>query len=247
MLSKKPDHLLLLTWLIMTGVIIFSLIIAWQEDILLMLYATDTSRISLLITLIYFLVTIHCAKRIYNLSTQLNISRQVESIIHGQENLVLYVSDEKVRINEGTVLPDCIMTEYLRDLFYKNSNVAQGEDNLAKNTDLIEVYESRLKGPHELGWFVSDMMLKLGLLGTIIGFIFMLGSVSNISDFDVNTMQEILRHMSNGMGIALYTTLAGIVCSILATMQYHMLDRGADELIEMTQHLTQVHVLTKMS
>jgi biopolymer transport protein ExbB/TolQ len=49
------------------------------------------------------------------------------------------------------------------------------------------------------------------------------------------------------MGIALYTTLTGLVCSILAAMQYHMLDRSVDELIEITQHLTHVHVLPKMN
>ena len=109
------------------------------------------------------------------------------------------------------------------------------------------MYESRLKGPQEIGWFVSDMMLKLGLLGTIIGFIFMLGSVSNIADFDVSSMQKILRHMSTGMGTALYTTLAGLTCSVLSAMQYHMLDRHADELIELIRHLTQVHVIPKVS
>ncbi len=247
MKAKKPEHILLLTWLILTGIIIFALIVAWHEQVLLQLYLSDKSKISLLITLIYFLVTIHCAKRILVMSTQLKTSGQVESIIRGQDNLILSIVEGEVRVNDKTVLPDCMMTEYLRDLFYKSSNVNQNDDNSGNNTDLIDVYESRLKGPQEIGWFVADMMLKLGLLGTIIGFIFMLGSVATISDFDVNTMQEILRHMSSGMGTALYTTLAGLVASILATMQYHMLDRGADEIIEMTRHLTHVHVLSKIS
>ncbi len=75
----------------------------------------------------------------------------------------------------------------------------------------------------------------------------MLGSVANIADFDVSNMQKILQHMSNGMGTALYTTLAGLVCSILSAMQYHMIDRHVDELIELTRHLTQVHVIPKLN
>ena len=75
----------------------------------------------------------------------------------------------------------------------------------------------------------------------------MLGSVANIADFDVSGMQKILKHMSNGMGTALYTTLAGLTCSILSATQYHMLDRHADELIELTRHLTQVHVIPKIT
>ena len=53
--------------------------------------------------------------------------------------------------------------------------------------------------------------------------------------------------MSNGMGTALYTTLTGLVCSVLSAMQYHMIDRHADELIELTLHTTQIHVIPKIN
>jgi biopolymer transport protein ExbB/TolQ len=59
--------------------------------------------------------------------------------------------------------------------------------------------------------------------------------------------QKILKHMSDGMGTALYTTLVGLVCSVLSAMQYHMIDRHADELIELTRHMTQVHVIPKIN
>ena len=124
------------------------------------------------------------------------------------------------------------MTEYIKDLFYRNGKVSDNDES-GSSSDLNDVYNSRLKGPQEIGWFVSDVMLKLGLLGTIIGFIFMLGSVANIADFDVSNMQKILRHMSNGMGTALYTTLTGLIASVLSAMQYHMIDRHVDGLIEM--------------
>ena len=90
-------------------------------------------------------------------------------------------------------------------------------------------------------------MVKLGLLGTIIGFVLMLGTVSNITDFDLSTVQKILSHMSAGMGTALYTTYAGLVCSILAGVQYHMLDRGADDVIEVAKHLSSVYVVPNLN
>ena len=46
--------------------------------------------------------------------------------------------------------------------------------------------------------------------------------------------------------MALYTTFAGLVCSILAGVQYQMLDRGADDLIETAKHLSSVYVLPKL-
>jgi MotA/TolQ/ExbB proton channel family protein len=244
-MKEQPEHSLLLRWLILTGLIAFSIIVAWNENVLTLLFSIDKSRISWVIALIYLLVTLHCAKLIYKISLQTNLSRKVDSMVKNEDKLVIKIDDEDVYINSKIKLPNCFMTDYIGDLYYRYKNASSSEDS-GSPSDLIDVYESRLKGPQEIGWFVSDMMLKLGLLGTIIGFIFMLGSVANIADFDVSSMQKILRHMSNGMGTALYTTLAGLVCSILSAMQYHMIDRHVDELIELTRHLTQVHVIPKI-
>jgi len=100
-----------------------------------------------------------------------------------------------------------------------------------KKSTLTDALAERLKGAHELGWFVADILLKLGLVGTIIGFILMLGSIANTASLDVNTMQKVLREMSGGMGTALFTTLAGLIGSILLGLQYLLLDKSADELI----------------
>jgi hypothetical protein len=244
-LSKSQHHLLLI-WLIFTGVILFTLTVAWQENILAILYTSDRSKISWAISLLYILVTLHCAKRIYFISTQIFDAEIVEKQIKNNLTLKLDMQDESIHINGDTVLPNCIMTDYIHDLLHKTKTEKQNSENSVSNTDLIEVYESKLKGPHDIGWFIADAMIKMGLLGTIIGFILMLGSIANITDFDVTTMQKVLKHMSSGMGTALYTTLAGLVCSMLAAAQYHMLDSSVDELIDTTKHLTQVYILPRL-
>ena len=62
-------------------------------------------------------------------------------------------------------------------------------------------------GYYEFGWFCSDVMLKLGLIGTVIGFIIMLGSLSDITTFDVTLLQGVLTTMGSGMGVALYNII----------------------------------------
>lgn len=244
-MKEQPEHGLLLRWLILTGLIAFSFIVSWHEEIIGLLFRADQSRISWVIALIYCLATLHCAKRAYEISAEGNLCREVDTIIRRGPASAFEASDDGVRANGQTALPACYLSEYIRDLCRRNRHINHTDE--ANNTgDLIEVYESRLKGPQEIGWFVADLMLKLGLLGTIIGFIFMLGSVANIADFDVSNMQKVLRHMSDGMATALYTTLAGLVCSSLAAMQYHMLDRHADELVTMMRHLTQAYVIPRL-
>ncbi len=233
----------------LTGLIFFALFIAWDMDILLLLYNGDKSRISWMITLLYLLVTFHCARRFYVISDQINAAVAITDIIRREHKLDVQLVDGKVKVNNKTVLPDSYLAEYIHDLIYRTMHEKDNGngDKTSNNMELIEVYESRLKKPHDIGWFVADLMIKLGLLGTIIGFVLMLGSVVNVTDFDVTAMQNILKHMSSGMGTALYTTFAGLVCSILAGVQYHILDHGADEVLETAKHLTHVYVLPKLT
>ena len=62
----------------------------------------------------------------------------------------------------------------------------------------------------------------------------MLASVSQLESFDISQMQEVLKNMSSGMGVALYTTLVGIGASVLLGLQLLLLDRSADRLVANT-------------
>ena len=73
------------------------------------------------------------------------------------------------------------------------------------------------------GWLAADSVLKLGLLGTIIGFILMLSPIAGLSGYDAASLQAALTKMSGGMAVALYTTLAGLVANLLLRVQFQLL------------------------
>ena len=62
------------------------------------------------------------------------------------------------------------------------------------------------------------------LLRIFIGFILMLLPIGEIKDFDPQILQKLLGTMSGGMAVALYTTLTGLVTSMLLKFQYFLLD-----------------------
>ena len=69
-------------------------------------------------------------------------------------------------------------------------------------------------------WFVSDVVLTLGMLGTIIGFMIMLqGTFSSIEFNDTNSIRLALSSMSQGLFTALNTHLIGLVSSIVLKVQ----------------------------
>ena len=72
----------------------------------------------------------------------------------------------------------------------------------------------------DVEWFVSDVVLTLGMLGTIIGFMIMLqGTFSSIEFNDANSIRLALSSMSQGLFTALNTTLIGLVSSIILKVQ----------------------------
>ena len=99
-------------------------------------------------------------------------------------------------------------------------------DNISKDnkTSSQEDFKLKLYEFSDNGFFVSDLLLKLGIIGTVIGFIIMLSSLSAIDEMNLSKMNNLLLSMSSGMKVALYTTLTGLIGSILLSIQYNFLE-----------------------
>tara|TARA_B100001093_G_scaffold500447_1_gene550915 strand:+ start:523 stop:1146 length:624 start_codon:yes stop_codon:yes gene_type:complete len=115
---------------------------------------------------------------------------------------------------------DKLKNETLISSFLKNDRNLDASDKKIELTLL----EDELSNRHAIGYLSVDILLKLGLTGTVIGFILMLLPIGQIQDFDPQILQKLLSTMSGGMAVALYTTLTGLVTSILLKFQYFMLD-----------------------
>ncbi|CAA6807448.1 MAG: Unknown protein [uncultured Thiotrichaceae bacterium] len=89
----------------------------------------------------------------------------------------------------------------------------------------------QVHGGHQTGWFMSDLLMRLGLVGTVIGFVLMLGVVYELQEEGINALKQLLTSMGGGMQVALYTTLTGLGSATLLSVQCHWLDRCADRLV----------------
>jgi hypothetical protein len=86
-------------------------------------------------------------------------------------------------------------------------------------------------GPHETAWWFAASAIKLGLLGTVVGFIVMASRIGAMPGFDVDQIQALLKQMMAGMAIALYTTLVGLTANLWLGLQLLLLDRAADRIV----------------
>ena len=103
---------------------------------------------------------------------------------------------------------------------------------LEKNIPKNKIKSTDWRGNQEIGWFISDLVLTIGMIGTVSGFLLMLtGAFAGVDLNDEVAMKNVLEQMSKGMSTALYTTLFGLICGGLLKIQYFSLGRATDILI----------------
>lgn len=76
----------------------------------------------------------------------------------------------------------------------------------------------------ESGWFWSDSVLSLGMIGTVIGFMTMLSGFITLDISNPESVQSIIAQLGSGMATALTTTLVGLVASVLIKIQFFMIE-----------------------
>ena len=91
---------------------------------------------------------------------------------------------------------------------------------------LLRSLADQLRSRENLGWFVSESLLRLALLGTAVGFILMLIPLAALDAFDADTLRRTLTGMTSGMAIALNITVAGIGTALFLKLTYYLLDEA---------------------
>ena len=82
----------------------------------------------------------------------------------------------------------------------------------------------------DVGWFISESCLALGMVGTVTGFLIMLGTAfENVDVTNAATLQQALADMATGMSTALWTTLVGLVSSLIIKVQLVNLEVALNE------------------
>lgn len=230
-------HVLLLLWLVGAGLMVFGSVVCIDQELLQLMVGADRSRICIVLIGMYLIGLAHTFKRTLYLSREINSAVVVATEIEAGRVAAGVLQERSTAAAAG--LPSGFVLDYLADLQASRRHAAT-----EPNSDLLDAYASRLRGAHEFGWFYIDLMLKVGFLGTLVGFILMLSSVAETGTLDASTMQKVLQQMSTGMSTALYTTMASLVAGILLSIPYYLLDRGLEALLQVTVHVKEVLVGT---
>ncbi len=213
-----------LQWLVLVGVLFFGWVVAWDLGLVERAVESDRSRITWAILLLFLGTSGHAATRAWALTREQETTLRLAEILRAHPGDAFAPNSERLALVHGGVLPDGLVSEYLGRLRW-------GQGQGADGSVLVEALRERARGSHDIGWLLADLMFKLGILGTVVGFIIMLGSVVEVDSLDIASLKTVLVRMSDGMRVALYTTFTGLVGGMLLALQYLLVDRAADRLV----------------
>jgi hypothetical protein len=109
---------------------------------------------------------------------------------------------------------DVTKLSFLIIIIFMFTSVWIGRKTYELETDFVDHKEI------DVGWFIAETCLALGMVGTVTGFLYMLGTAfENIDITDATTLQDALASMAKGMSTALYTTLTGLIASLIIKVQ----------------------------
>ncbi|MBV1877300.1 MAG: MotA/TolQ/ExbB proton channel family protein [Pseudomonadales bacterium] len=223
--------------LILCGVILFGFYLLEQQGYLSQALASDSSYISYFIISLYGFFSLHWLYLTKILtSAQKHIEQTHQLLLTVASGDIL--SRQGLIIINGTTIQPGIVADYVQDLLTKARQLSHNHadnsvDFIRLDQDiLLEALSERLLATHAIGHFATDLLLKLGLVGTMVGFIIMLTPVAELKDYDPQVLQQLLAQMSGGMAVALFTTLAGLVTSTLLALQYQLLGTAATGFVD---------------
>jgi hypothetical protein len=233
-----PDRAPLLHWMIFTGLCAFAGVLLWQYGLIRLMVASDRTYISSIICVLYVASSLHCLWRTLAIAREADASRDAALML--AKNTALSATPGAAPSSWPDTLPPGLVSDHIRNLVVKAETQQSGR---VDQTLLLRSLADRLRGSNGFGAFASDTLMKLGLLGTIIGFIVMLAPIAGLDASDRAMMKSSMGLMSDGMAIAMYTTLAGLVGSILLKVQYYMLDAATARVFSQAVTLTETRVV----
>lgn len=234
---KDRSYDQLFKWFLFTGVVCIGAVVLWDYGYLGYLFTADNSGISAVIVALFVVLSLHCLYILVDLSPELQaVERATEE---AQAGALLEFDGTGLRVGGHRMPPGRFVTAHLGDIAHKQ----RMDPSSGSREILAEALNAQLRKRLRFGIFMSDVLYKLGLLGTVIGFILMLSSMGDLGEFEVETMRTALQAMTGGMAVSLLTTIAGLVCGTLLRLEYVFVESLIGSIVQRTVRLTEVFVV----
>ena len=203
--QMNNPNALLYKWLVINSFAALLVYIAWLRDWISLVIDSDASYLSIVIGLVFGVFLLTSSFHI------LAINREIGWFAGGAKN--------------GAA------ADYYSRLRRKGANSAG--DKIDQGL-LASTLRARMFMPIQIVAYVANVLILLGLIGTVVGFVIAVNGLGDsiAGGTNIERVQGVLGQIVNGMGVALFTTLVGaILGGLWLQIHYQMLVRAVGGLV----------------
>jgi len=217
-----------LKWALLMALIVAGAVVSYDYGLLTYLFSADQSRITVLIAVLYIGFTAHC------LWILIELSHEYRRAIMWKAQLATSSKVPELPVGGG------LIDSFVADLIRSRENQSEIEGNAHL---LMMSLGASFRRRARVGTYGADLLYKLGMLGTMVGFVMMLNSMGDLANFDVDTLRGALQKMIAGMSVSLLTTIAGLIGGILLRLEYNIVDALVTDISQTAVSFTEVSLL----
>jgi len=230
-MKNTITHIPFLKWLLFNTTVSVMLIAAHYFGLLQLVLDHDPTKLTVLIFALFVITVFYCGNRTLFISRQLNIT-----------NTIRHLLEKNSRVNKDTH-EKYKQSECIKHFDDVNQVIDSSNKKHIDQIILLQCQSTKLHNKNEIIWQISDTLINLGLIGTVIGFILALWPLFTLTDFSFDNVRSLLGDISGGMAVALFTTLVGITTSTLVKIQAHFLETSTNSLLSQIAYITETRVI----
>ena len=215
-------------WALFIALVTIGSIVSYDYGLLTYLFAADRSRITVVIAVLFVGFSAHC------LWILIELSREYRRAMTWKADLVGRTTAPEPPFGGG------LIDSYVADVIRSREHPSEVEGNAHL---LMMSLGASFRRRTKVGTYGSDLLYKLGMLGTMVGFVMMLNSMGDLANFDVDTLRSALQKMIAGMAVSLLTTIAGLIGGILLRIEYNIADALVTDISQTAVSFTEVSLL----
>lgn len=215
-------------WALFIALVTIGSIVSYEYGLLTYLFAADRSRITVVIAVLFVGFSAHC------LWILIELSREYRRAMTWKADLAGRTSAPEPPAGSG------LIDSYVADVIRSREHPSEVEGNAHL---LMMSLGASFRRRTKVGTYGSDLLYKLGMLGTMVGFVMMLNSMGDMANFDVDTLRGALQKMIAGMAVSLLTTIAGLIGGILLRIEYNIADALVTDISQTAVSFTEVSLL----
>jgi len=216
----KYNNALLYKWLIGNSFAFLVLYVAWLQGWIELTFRSDASYLSVAMAVVFAIFWVVSSLSIFR------INREISQFVDGK--------------------PAGVAADYFESLRQKSRNHGGGT---VDQSMLASALRGRLLMAVQTINYVSNLMVLLGLIGTVVGFVIATAGLgeSIVQGEGVDRIKGVLGQIVSGMGVALFTTIVGsILGGLWLGVHYQLLLRAVTGLVIGIVEKAEIEVIPRL-